>query len=350
MQRDLTTISFIKRGLGLFMPVQLRPGLLRGLFGMVVCGAAFAFTYRSLGNGGIFFVTALMSIFLGLFLGGAPGLIVGMAFNIPIYALLYFPVPPQSADFGTLLVALVVYLGIIPGLYVALGFLLKRFIGVLVAALVPAPAYVTFLVAFPLALFPSPANSGATGVFMAFGMAFGMVWGIGGLSKGASAHEGPTYIAKLNAPPARKPVREARELATKLIPQALALFVPMIRPILTVVGVGVLLVGALLFVASNPIVPVAKQQTYQVAAATNAVTGDKLLLFVVVAVVILGAVVSLAVGLLLLINFLNQQVNKAKEDKPEPVATEKIKAFNIVNFFITWIGDIMNGLRRSMTQ
>jgi len=332
------------------MPVQLRPGFLRGLFGMVVCGAAFAFTYRSIGTGGIYLVAAVAMLVLGLVLGGIQGLFLGMVFTIPAYVLLYFPVPPQSAEFGTLLVALIVYLGLIPGLYVVLGFLLKRVAGAVIGALFAAPAYITFLVAFPLALFSPGATSGGTGVFMAFGMAFGMVWGIGGMSQGASAHEGPTYLAKVNAPPARKPVREARELATKLIPQAKTIFLPMVRPALTAIGIGVVAVGILFFVASNPIVPVSRQQTYQAVAATNMVTGDKLLLFVVIAVVVLGAVVTLAVGLTLLMNSLGQQVNAAKKEKPEPVETDKIGVLNLANFFVTWILDILNWLRGSVSR
>lgn len=318
---------------------------------MVVIGLAAAVTYRALATGGIWTISALLMLAMGLLLGGVRGLFAGMIFIIPTYVLLYYPVPPQSAEFGTLLLALAVFLGVVPMVFVALGLLLKRAIGALVAALLIVPGYITFLIFFPMPLGPGALPSAAL-LFGGFGMAFGFLWGIGFASPGASAHEGPGYYAQLEAldRPRIQPVRQVMAVVRTRGPEVRDLIAPLIRPLITALVVAGALVGAVLFVAANPIVPVSVAQTRDSAANAAAVTGEKFILFVVIAAVILGAVVTLAFLLALGINALNRQINEAKKVAPEPVAPQQFRAFRVADFFITWVNDVLTVFRRSGTR
>jgi hypothetical protein len=326
-----------------------RPGLLRGIGGMIVMGLAFGLTYHSIGTGGIWMVTALLMLAMGVLLGGWRGLFTAAVFIVPVSLLLYYPIPLPSEQFGVIMLAFAVYLGIIPGIIVALGFVLRKVVGALIAALLIVPGYITFLVAFPFPL-TAGASSGASFMFAAVGMAFGFVWGVGAASPGATAHEGPTYIAAVSAKPRPNPVRMAREKVIELLPFVRNLILPLIRPLLIALGIAVVISGALLFVATNPIVPVSRRQTFDAAAAAEIVTGEKLLLFIVIAIAILGAVATFAVLMALGINALNKQVNEAKKEKPEPLDTRTVPGSPFAEFLLNWVNDILNVLRRSVTR
>jgi len=185
------------------------------------------------------------------------------------------------------------------------GFLVKRFIGAGIVAVLVVPAYVTFLVAFPLA----PGDGivqGSLLILAGVGGTFGFLWGMGAIAPGASAHEGPTYWAALEA--AQKPrfgLREAIALARKVIPPLVETFRPLIQPIAVAIGVTL----GLIFI-----------------------------LFVI------GAVASLAIGIALLMRYTNREVNTAKEMKPEPIKNPPWP-LRLADFFITWINDIFSGLR-----
>jgi hypothetical protein len=327
---------------------MLRPGLLRGILGMILCGLAAAFVYSALAAGGIYAITALLMLLMGLLLGGLRGLFSGAVLLAPAYLFLRSPVPPQSAQFGTILLALIVFLGIVPGIIVLEGAILKRLVGAAAAAVLAVPIYITFLVAFPPPLGIGP-NSGATLMFAGLGMAFGFVWGVGAASPGASSHEGPAYFAELAARAQPNPIKELRELALKLGPQAAETLLPLVRPLLITLGLVALVMLAVVFVATNPIVPVSRVQTNDAAASAVTMTGDKLLLFVVIIVVVLGAIATLAVLLALGVNLLNRQVNTAKKEPKAPV--EKLpNVFRLFDFAVSWLADILGGLRRILSR
>ncbi|MCC7208413.1 MAG: hypothetical protein IT323_13985 [Anaerolineae bacterium] len=326
----------------------LRPGLLRGIVGAVALGLGAAITYRSIALGGIFLVSALALMIMGLLLGGVRGLFLGMVFNIAAYVLLHYPIPPATAEFGTLLLAIALYVGIVPIVFVALGFVLKGVLGAALAAVLVVPAYITFLIPFPLGAGAGPVEGTAL-LFGGFAMTLGFLWGVGFASPGASAHEGPGYTAALVAAerPRPQPVREVVLFAEKQIPFVREHIVPLIRPILIAVGVVALLVGAVMFVAMNPIVPVGSAQTRDTAASALAVTGEKFILFVIIAVVVIGAVVGLALALSLGIRILNRQVVEAKQAAPEPVEPRQFRsAFKFVDFFVRWLQDLVAGVGR----
>lgn len=324
----------------------LYPGFVRGITGTVIGALALALTYVSIANGGIFLITALALLLMGLLLDGVRGMVFGAVFVIPLYVLLHWPVPPQTADFGTILIALIVYLAIIPGGIVQAGFLMKRWWGAVIASALVVPAYITFLVAFPFPAGAGP-NNGATLVFGALGATLGLLWGIGAISPGASAHEGPAYYAAQK--PLPEPGRQLPALARKYIPILVQTFQPFIRPIGIAIGVALVLTVAFVLIGTSPITPLRRPQTSAAAADALAVTGDKFIAFVVVALVIIGAVVGMAVGLALLIRTINSQVTKAKAAPAEPLKQQP-PLFRLLNFFLSWLADILGGLGGSVQR
>ena len=322
----------------------IRPGFIRAVNGMILGSVVAGAAYAGLALGEKYIVALLCMAIFGVLFGGVKGLLLGLILHVPVHLLLHWPVPPQTADFGTILVALTVYLALVPGGMITHGFLLKRFIGVGIVAVLVVPAYVTFLVAFPLA----PGGGivqGSLLIMAGFGATFGFLWGMGAMAPGASAHEGPTYWAAVEA--AQKPrfrVRDAIALVRKVVPPLVETFRPMLQPIGVAVAVTLGLVFIIFMIATNPIVPVSRLQTTNEAASAAAVTGDKLITFIVIAVVVIGAVASLAIGLELLMRYTNREVNTAKEMKPEPIKNPPWP-LRLADFVITWINDILSGLR-----
>lgn len=327
----------------------IRPGFMRAVIGLIVGGVAVGSAYAALALGEKYIVALLCMAIFGLLFGGVRGLLLGLLLHVPVHLLLHWPVPPQTADFGTILVALIVYLALVPGGMLTHGFLIKRFIGAGIVAVLVVPIYVTFLVAFPLA----PGDGivqGSLLILSGIGGTFGFLWGMGAIAPGASAHEGPTYwVAVQTAEQPRFGVREAIATARKVIPPLVETFRPLIQPIAVAVGVTLGLVFIIFMIATNPIVPVSRLQTTNEAASAVAVTGDKLIAFIVIAVVIIGAVASLAIGLALLMRYANREVNTAKEMKPEPIKTPPWP-LRLADFFIAWINDIFRGLRSTFQR
>jgi hypothetical protein len=329
----------------------MRPGLVRSLLGLVVCGLAGALTYRSIATGATLQIAAVLLLVEGLLLGWGRGFIFGAIFNIAAYVLLHFPVAAPTEPFGNILLTLTVYLGVVPVLYVVLGALLAKGAGALAGALIFAPAYVTFVVAFPFPLWAGPVQ-GATLIFAGFAAAFGYLWGIGALSPGASAHEGPTYLAAVEAAekPKARPVLAARQFVIKNLPGVVRFSKPLLQPM----GIAVAVIGALtfgtFFIINNPIVRVSRNQTFQDAANASVVTGEKFITYVVFIAVILGGVVSLAIVLSLLVSYANGYVNKAKADKATPLDVKEAWYTRWANFGISWVQDILAGIRQDLSR
>ncbi|HRE49350.1 MAG TPA: hypothetical protein PLD47_16620 [Aggregatilineales bacterium] len=338
----------------MILPFSLRPGLLRSIIGAAAFGAAFSMVYRAFAQGEYYAIAAAFFLLQGFLFGGLRGMLIGGVFFVPAYFLLHFPIAQQSDPFGNILLTLAVYVGAVPTIYLAHAFVLKKILGVIISAAVIVPGYATLLIApgfistaIPLVYQRGPGVSvGASLVFAGFGLAFGYLWGIGAVSAGASAHEGPNYyaaVAELEQPKPR-PVRQLREQVTKALPNILAHVQPMIRPIVITLGVITLVTGAIFFVALNPIVPVSRAQTYNTAASATQLTGEKLITFLVFGGVIIGAIVSLAALLAVGISVLNRNVNVAKKEQVVPANIKGTKLARLGNFALDWVRDILNGV------
>jgi len=81
----------------------------------------------------------------------------------------------------------------------------------------------------------------------------------------------------------------------------------------------------------------------------NPMTVNKTVFFFGLVVVILGILGGFALVLTLLMNALGGQVQKAKKSPDEPPKEEN-GLFRLIDFFVTWIRDILSGTEQSITH
>ncbi len=324
---------------------MFRPGFIRSLLGLILGAFTAAMLYRGLSDGGNFTILAIVMLALGFGLGALRGLAAGAVLYAVQYALFRTTSGlPTSDTLGTIANA-VVALAVIPSLMVLLGLSFKGAWGAAIAALVAAPAFLTVLIFFPQPMAAGP-NNGATLIFGGLGMAFGGLWGIGAFSPGASAHEGPRYYAAQHVQP--NPLIVLARQAFKAAPGIIASVRPLLRPLMVAIGIALAITAVIM--AASTLLPITRVQTNNVAASASAVTGDKFIMFVIVSVVILGAVGTLAVLLALGVNALTRQVGEAKKATAEPVKVEQNKLFRFIDFIVSWVQDILQGTRKSISR
>jgi hypothetical protein len=196
-------------------------------------------------------------------------------------------------------------------------------------------------------------SSGATLLFTGVGFALGMLIGLGGFSAGSSAHEGP-YITYLeNESKEKEPsfLQIGMQNLIKFINWARPHILSNIRPLLIAIGVIIAITAAIMFVGANPIVRVARTQTYDVNASTASMTGDKFLWFVLVVVIVLGGVVTTAFLLSLVMTSVSRQVEVAKKMKvsrlPEDSPVYGLGRYfeRLIEFNLAWARDIVEWIR-----
>jgi hypothetical protein len=341
----ILAVATLAGGIGLQGGAVFHPGGTRAIAGMLLGGFTTAMLYRGLADGGNFSILAIVMLALGFGLGALRGLAAGAVLYAVQYALFRTTSGlPASDTLGTIANA-VVALAVIPSLMVLLGLSFKGAWGAVIAALAAAPAFLTVLIFFPQPRAAGP-NNGATLIFGGLGMAFGALWGIGAFSPGASAHEGPRYYAAQHVQP--NPLIVLAKQAFKAAPGIMANVRPLLRPLMVAIGIALAITAVIM--AASTLLPITRVQTNNVAASASAVTGDKFIMFVIVSVVILGAVGTLAVLLALGVNALTRQVGEAKKAAAEPVKVEQNKLFRFIGFIVSWVQDILQGTRKSMSR
>lgn len=192
-------------------------------------------------------------------------------------------------------------------------------------------------------------SAGAILMFAGLGAAFGWLWGVGSFSPGASAHEGPNAYYEMNKVEKPGAMVVLREFSSKAIPFVLTNTRPMIKPGLIALGICAAIVAALVFVATNPIVPVARRQTYNAVASATVMTGDKFIMFVIISAVMLAVLIGTAVGIALLVSVVNREVEVAKKSPNNPPPVPPF-FFRLIDFFVSWVNDIVEGTRKSITR
>jgi hypothetical protein len=200
--------------------------------------------------------------------------------------------------------------------------------------------------------------SGATFMFAGLGAAVGWIVGMGGFSAGASAHEGPlvTYLERADAPKAPGLPQVMAKNAAKFIKWAVPLVVPNLRPMGIALAWVVGIVAFFMFVSTNPIVRVTRTQTFSDAASTSTMTGDKFLIFVIVAMVIIGGLITMAVALSLIMASVSRQVEVAKKMPvsrlPEDSPFYKMGRYleKLKDFVFAWVRDLLEGFRGTVVR
>jgi hypothetical protein len=197
-----------------------------------------------------------------------------------------------------------------------------------------------------------PFSSGSVVFFAAFGGLFGWLWGIGSFHKYSHDHHGIEHARAENAP---NPLSLTAGRVRQAMPGIMASVRPLIQPLLIASAVALVIV-AIFFIGGAIF---GREQTYnQVADAKNLTAAlplteqlkvNKTLLFAIIVLVIMTIMGGLALGLALLMNSLSQQVEVAKKAAANPPKTEPT-AFRLIDFFVSWIADILEGTKHSMNR
>lgn len=347
----------------------VRPGLTRGFLGLLMGAFGAAFLYRAFAQGEFYTWAALMILIQGALFAGFRGIFLAALFHIPMYVLLNFPIAPPTAPFGEIFLTLNVYLGAVPTIFLIHAFILRKFPGALISAVVIVPGFVTALAAPTLlssfgAILPWPLyeiipslyaagpgiNIGSSLVFGGFGGFFGFMWGMGAMSRGAFAHEGPTYYAEMAAAQQERfTVRRAVEMARRYIPELISNFGPLVRPLAISFGVTLVITIGIVVFSTNGVINLGRIQTNNAEASTFVITGEKFLLFVVIVGVVIGIVAAFAVGLALLMRYTNREVAIVKNSPNQPVKVTPWP-LRLLDFILTWVADLLAGLVRSFQK
>ncbi len=231
--------------------------------------------------------------------------------------------------------------------------------------------FVRWLVGF------EPWSPGAVFLFGGFALAFGAIWGMGGFRPENQSVEAAHEAA--HHPQQPKPLKGAfdavkfnvaliRFLGNRIVP----ILRPLVGPVIVALGIALLAVVVIMVASSLGTQRIQTEQTG--ASAVDVVHGyvpgidffgrpvSKFGFFIFLAVLILGGVGSMALGLALIVNALSAQVQIAKKLPAEPLdLTEagggKSPVAGVANFvtrlarfFTDWLGEIASGATRSITR
>lgn len=217
--------------------------------------------------------------------------------------------------------------------------------------------------------------SGPAAVFGGFGGLFGWLWGVGSFNPYSHEHHGIEHAIEHPEPTA---IDHALEAVRKEVPVVAENTKPFIQPLALALGICVAVV--IIFMVLG-MVPTPLQRVTTENAPASAVTPggllnlfgsanparcvgagaaslpagscglviNKTLFFVIVAVVLLVTLAILALVTGLLMGALGNQVEKAKKS-PDAPPVEEPPMFRLIDFFISWVNDLFEGLRQSVSR
>ncbi len=241
----------------------------------------------------------------------------------------------------------------------------RAVVGFIIGAIIAVIIYLIVRVLVGLSL-EMPANAadaakftGAIAVIAVLGGFAGWLWGAGGFSPYSHEHDGFAHqLERENGKPSQ--VSTVGKAAIRNAPNVIRSIIPLIRPLLIALGLCVFVVLIFMILGMIPRLNVSQTYIAQGSAVTPAgsiylpfgpdgTPVNKTVFFAILVFLILGALGTLAVVLALLMNVLSVQVNAAKKAPNEP-PVEEPKLFRLIDFFVSWLNDMMEGMRRSVTR
>jgi hypothetical protein len=204
-------------------------------------------------------------------------------------------------------------------------------------------------------------QSGPSVLFGGFGGLFGWLWGVGSFNPHSHEHYGIEHAIEAHEPTSLEKLLHAARAATPGIQEQVK---PLIRPMLFALGlcVGVVVLFMVLGLLTTALgVPIARVQTETASASPMTAAGsitlpigdglqvNKTVFFVILSVIVLAILGGMAIGLALLMNALSGQVDKAKATPDSPLETEP-PAFRLIDFFLSWVNDILEGAKDSISR
>lgn len=186
-------------------------------------------------------------------------------------------------------------------------------------------------------------------MLMWFGLtgAIGFIWGIGGFASDSGHTEAKPERPKRKAIP-EDPDAAVQQRSNPLAPIMSA--VPALGLVtgVTLLFVIVLFVGSL--IAPNTVTQIEADEAnvgeidedarFSLLGITDA-EGNQGLFFVIFVGLVLGGVISIALLLGVAVLLINNSVNKAKEEAPEPVSNDTYP-IKLVRFFVDWTADMVD--------
>jgi len=205
--------------------------------------------------------------------------------------------------------------------------------------------------------------SGPAVFFGGFGGLFGWLWGVGTFNPHSHEHGGMEHIHEDEKPgPVQVLIHRMRESAPGIRENVK----PLIRPLVVVLGFSAVVLVVIMIISmalgaaanatSKPIVRV-QTETPLASAVTPAgdiILGDtlhvnKTVFFLILSAVILGILAGTALIMALLMNALSHNVQEAKASPDNPPKTEP-PLFRLIDFFVSWINDILEGTKHSVQR
>jgi hypothetical protein len=230
------------------------------------------------------------------------------------------------------------------------GLITGLIVGPVVLAVIRFSLSIVGMVNIDQGLLPS---TGANLFFAGFGGMFGWLWGIGSFNPYSHDHGG--IPVNVNGKPGLMQI--ALHKGREAMPGIMQLVRPLIRPLLIALTICLAVTLILLVVGT----PLGRGQVLDPNASATTIAGgvtlpigaglvvSKLVFFLIIVVLVLGALATMAIVLALVYNSVNREVNEAKVAPNNPAKTEPL-LFRLIDFFVTWVQEILDGTKRSVIR
>lgn len=197
-------------------------------------------------------------------------------------------------------------------------------------------------------------GTGATLLFAGFGGMFGWLWGIGSFNPYSHDHGG--IPVNVNGKPGLMQI--ALQRGRQAAPGIMQLVRPLIRPLLVALVISLLVTAFFIVIGSTPL---GRGQVLDPNASATTIAGgvtlpigsgvvvSKTVFFLIIVLLVLGTLGAMAVVLALIFNAVNREVNAAKASPDNPAKTEPL-LFRLIDFFVTWVQEILDGTKRSILR
>lgn len=202
-----------------------------------------------------------------------------------------------------------------------------------------------------------PVSTGAALMFGGFGGLTGWLWGVGTFNPYSHEHNGMEHLREMK--PKQTALARIIHRGIQGTPGFIRWLAPFIRPLIIALVVSVVVVGIFMALGMIQVKGITRVQTdtpvaSAVTPAGSIVIGDTLVVnktvfFIIIAGAVLTGMAIFAVILALIMNALAPRVVEAKQAPPQPPKTEPA-LFRLIDFYVSWIGDILEGTRRSISR
>ncbi|MEP7288246.1 MAG: hypothetical protein ABI947_21045 [Chloroflexota bacterium] len=198
-------------------------------------------------------------------------------------------------------------------------------------------------------------SSGTALLCAGFAGGFGWLWGVGSFNPHSHEHHGLEHALEHPEP---SPFELLMARVRKATPGIVSSVRPLIQPLL--VALGIAAVVLVVIMAFGIFAPIHRVTTEVDSASAVTAAGtvmlpfsdtpvNKTVVFIGLTVIILGILGGLSIVIALAMNALGNEVQVVKKTPDEPLATEP-PLFRLIDFFVSWVKEILDGTKRSVIR